>query len=61
MRITFPEDLNDAIDVCAPHLTYREGEGMVFKEGTPQEIKDLYKKTIERMDELVEEWRRENW
>ena len=61
MRIQHPKDVCDAIDACQPYMTYREGEGVVPKEDAPQEIKDLYKKTIEKMHELEEEWRRENW
>lgn len=53
MRIIVPKELREALDICAPYLIYdKEAKRVAPKEGTPQEIRELYKKTCEKIDEI---------
>ena len=53
MRIIYPEDVNIALDICASYITYSKKDGkMVFKENTPLKIKELYKETHKRIEDV---------
>ena len=53
MRFVIPKELSEALDICTPYLVLNdEAKMMVLREGTPQEIRELYKKTCEKIDEI---------
>lgn len=53
MHLMLPKELRKALDVCAPYLVLNEEAKMMEpKEDTPQEIRELYKKTCEEIEKL---------
>lgn len=53
MHLIIPKELSEALDVCTPYLVHDEkAKMMVIREGSPQEIRELYKKTCEEIEKL---------
>ena len=52
MRIKYPKEIEETLEACSSYMVYRKGEGMVFKEDAPEELRERYREALERIAEI---------
>lgn len=52
MRIRYPNEVKKTLEDCKPYLVYSKGVGMIFKEDTPEELKERYLEAQKQIREL---------
>ncbi len=52
MRVIYPAEINNEIEILAQYVEYREDEGVVIKENAPNEIKERFIALREKMMEF---------